>query len=188
MWTYSLICTVRNVRPSRNVDSIPACRPKRLPFLTDVSAQWIVSDDDSRIAVLIPATASGSSLPWAGQGLWLTIRMKKYAVKKAPKIITSDMMKSSIPSVGASTREERCAGGGPWCSAWAIDAASKGFSSYAAAVSEGSSWTTCSTGRLVVRRTRSIRSARSHPDLVSGKVEIRMSSTRKYCRAFMIAV
>src|SRR5579859_8113609 len=36
----------------------------------------------------------------------------------------SDMMKSSIPSVGASTREERCAGGGPWCSAWAIAAAS----------------------------------------------------------------
>jgi hypothetical protein len=33
------------------------------------------------------------------------------------------MMKSSIPSVGAWTREERCAGGGPWCS-WAIEAAS----------------------------------------------------------------
>src|SRR5690348_5607652 len=126
MWMYSLIWTVRNVRPSRKVDSIPALRPKRLPFLTDVSAQWIVSDDDSRIAVLIPATASGSSDPCAGHGLWVTIRMKKYAVKKAPKIITSDMMKSSIPSVGASTREERCAGGGPWCSAWAMDAASKG--------------------------------------------------------------
>jgi hypothetical protein len=39
--------------------------------------------------------------------------MKKYAVKKAPKIITSEMMKSSIPRTGASTREERWAGGGP---------------------------------------------------------------------------
>src|SRR2546425_4135790 len=51
--------------------------------------------------------------------------MKKYAVKKAPKIITSEMMKSSIPSSGASTRDERCASGGPWCSsACAIAAAS----------------------------------------------------------------
>jgi hypothetical protein len=40
--------------------------------------------------------------------------MKKYAVKNAPKIITSEMMKSSIPRVGAWTREERCASGGPW--------------------------------------------------------------------------
>ena len=54
--------------------------------------------------------------------------MKKYAVKKAPKIIISEMMNSSIPSVGASTREERCAAGGPWCSAWATDAASKACS------------------------------------------------------------
>src|SRR5437763_7456085 len=52
------------------------------------------------------------------------MRMKKYAVKNAPKIITSEMMKSSIPSVGAGTREERCAGGGPCCS-WATAAASK---------------------------------------------------------------
>ena len=117
----------------------------------------------------MPATASGSSVPWAGHGLWVTIRMKKYAVKKAPKIITSEMMKSSIPSVGASTREERCAGGGPWCSAWAIDAASIASPPMPLAVSEGRSWTTCSTGLLVVRRTRSIRSARSQPDLVSGK-------------------
>ena len=58
----------------------------------------------------MPATASGSVAPCAGQGLWLTIRMKKYAVKKAPKIITSEMMKSSIPSVAGSTREDRCAG------------------------------------------------------------------------------
>ena len=35
--------------------------------------------------------------------------MKKYAVKNAPKIITSEMMKSIIPSVGALTRELWCA-------------------------------------------------------------------------------
>ena len=42
--------------------------------------------------------------------------MKKYAVKKAPKIMISEMMKSSIPSVGGSTREEWLASIGPWCS------------------------------------------------------------------------
>src|SRR5436305_2651619 len=123
MWMYSLICTVRNVRPSRKVATMPAFRPKRLPFLIDVSAQWIVSEEESRIAVFTPATSSGSLVPCAGQGSCVTTRMKKYAVKNAPKIITSDMMKSSIPSVGASTREERCAGGGPWCS-WVTAAAS----------------------------------------------------------------
>jgi hypothetical protein len=39
--------------------------------------------------------------------------MKKYAVKKAPKTITSEMMKSNIPSSRESTRELRFAGGGP---------------------------------------------------------------------------
>jgi len=34
-------------------------------------------------------------------------------VKKAPKIMISEMMKSSMPSVGASTREERLAAIGP---------------------------------------------------------------------------
>ena len=106
--------------------------------------------------------------------------MKKYAVKNAPKIITSEMMKSSIPSVAGSTREERWAGGGPWCSAWAIEAASIGSPKLSAVVLASSLCTTCSTGLPVARRTRSIRSARSHPDLVSGNVEITMSSTRKY--------
>ena len=32
--------------------------------------------------------------------------------------MTSEMMKSSIPSSCGSTREERLAGGGPWCSSW----------------------------------------------------------------------
>ena len=42
---------------------MPAFRPKRLPFLIDVSAQCIVTEDESRIAVLTPATATGSLWP-----------------------------------------------------------------------------------------------------------------------------
>ncbi len=77
MWMYSLICTNRNVAPRKNVVSIPALRPKRLPRLTDSSAQWIVTEDDSRIAVLKPAISFGSSVPAAGHGLSFTTRMKK---------------------------------------------------------------------------------------------------------------
>src|SRR5947209_8104936 len=121
---YSLIWMNRKASPRQKVATIPALRPKRFPFRTDTSAQCKVRDEDSRIAVFTPATASGTDVPGAGHGSGFTTRMKKYAVKNAPKIMISDMMKRSIPSVGASTREERCAGGGPWCSAWAIDAAS----------------------------------------------------------------
>ena len=60
-----------------NVEAMPARSPNRLPFFTEVSAQWSVSEDDSRISVLTPATASGTAVPSAGHGLWLTIRMKK---------------------------------------------------------------------------------------------------------------
>src|SRR6266540_3880651 len=49
--------------------------------------------------------------------------MKKYAVKNEPKSMTSDAMKSSIPSTLAVTRELWCATGGPWCSAAACAAA-----------------------------------------------------------------
>ena len=57
---------------------MPAFRPKRLPFLIDVSAQCIVTEDESRIAVLTPATATGSSWPSNGNH-WspATTRMKK---------------------------------------------------------------------------------------------------------------
>src|SRR3954451_5204795 len=47
---------------------------------------------------------------------------------------------------------------------------------------------TCSTGLLVARRTREMRSARSQPERVAGSVEITMSSTRNNCSAFMVAV
>jgi len=33
-----------------------------------------------------------------------------------PKTMTSETMNSSIPSSCVSTRDERFAGGGPWCS------------------------------------------------------------------------
>ena len=78
------------------------------------SAQCIVKLDEIRIAVFTPATASGSSLPSTGNhASSFTTRMKKYAVKNAPKSMISEMMKSSIPSNCASTREETLASGGP---------------------------------------------------------------------------
>ena len=56
---------------------MPARKPKRLSFLIDVSAQCSVTDDDSRIAVLTPATSLGSSVPAAGHSSPFTTRMKK---------------------------------------------------------------------------------------------------------------
>ena len=57
---------------------MPAFRPARLPFLIDVCAQCIVSDELSRIAVLTPATATGSSKSSNGNhGSPFTTRMKK---------------------------------------------------------------------------------------------------------------
>ena len=41
------------------------------------SAQCIVSDDDTRMAVLTPAIATGRCMPSAGQGSFCTTRMKK---------------------------------------------------------------------------------------------------------------
>src|SRR6202161_3824322 len=105
MFAYSLIWMKRNVQPSRNVVSMPAFRPKRLPRLIDCSAQWIVNDEETRIAVLKPATAIGSFVPGAGHGSPCATRMKKYAVKKAPKTMISEMMKSIIPSSDGLTRE-----------------------------------------------------------------------------------
>ena len=56
---------------------MPACRPRRLPAFTLSSAQCIVNDDDSRIAVLTPATSFGSTSPSAGHSAPPTTRMKK---------------------------------------------------------------------------------------------------------------
>ena len=61
MWTYSLIWMLRNVAPSSEVSSMPAFSPKRLSFLIEICAQCIVSDELSRIAVFMPAIATGSS-------------------------------------------------------------------------------------------------------------------------------
>ena len=63
-------------------------------------------------------------------------------MKNAPKSITSEMMKSSIPSNCASTREETFAAGGPWCSSWSAWPAAIEADS----IRRSSSLTTCSTG------------------------------------------
>jgi hypothetical protein len=73
--------------------------------LIDWSAQCIVNEDVTRIAVFTPATKIGSSNGFGGQSIPLTTRTKKYAVKNEPKSITSDAMKSNIPSTDALTRE-----------------------------------------------------------------------------------
>ncbi len=79
------------------------------------SAQWIVNEEEIRIAVLMPATRTGSSNGSGGQAppSLATARMKKYDAKKAPNSITSEMMKSRMPSVWRSIFEEALASGGP---------------------------------------------------------------------------
>src|SRR3569623_1882345 len=56
---YSITWVQRNVRPSRNVSTSPACIPARLPRFTDWSAQCIVKLEVTRIRVLICATNPG---------------------------------------------------------------------------------------------------------------------------------
>ena len=93
-------------------------------------------------------------------------------MKNAPKSMISEMMKSSIPRNWASTREELLASGGPWCScSWAP------WRGYRGRLHQPS-LTTCSTGLPVEALTRPIRSPRSQPERVSGKVEMTMSSGR----------
>ena len=78
MWTYSLIWMKRKVAPSSQVMTRPICRPRRLPARIDSSAQWIVKLEETRIAVLMPATATGSSKGSGGHGPSLaTTRRKK---------------------------------------------------------------------------------------------------------------
>ena len=89
-------------------------------------------------------------------------------MKKAPKTITSEMMKSSIPSRDGSTREERFAGGGPWCSC----ATAGGLHQASTGEVEDS---TCSTGLFVALWTRSTSLSAIHFELPSGSVEITIS-------------
>src|SRR3954452_2307119 len=111
-WKYSLIWTVRNVSPRRKVVSRPTFIARLLLFLIPSSAQCIVNDDETRMHVLMPATRTGISCPGDGQSAAFTTRMKKYAVKNAPKSITSLMMKRYMPSVWGSTADEKCGAGG----------------------------------------------------------------------------
>src|SRR5205823_12744509 len=93
MRAYSRICVSRNVRPIRNVSTSPAWRPKRFPFLIEVSAQCIVKEEVTRMQVFTKATNTGrwKGEPWC-QGTPFTTRTKKYAVKNAPKSMISDAM------------------------------------------------------------------------------------------------
>jgi hypothetical protein len=73
----------------------------------------MVKLEETRIAVFIPATATGNSKGCGGQGPSLaTTRRKKYEAKNAPKSITSETMKSRIPRVCRSIRELWFASGG----------------------------------------------------------------------------
>ena len=100
------------MRPIRKVRTRPACSPARLPRLIDCVAQWIVKLDVTRMHVLTSATKTGRWNGGVGQGVPLTTRTKKYAVKNEPKSMISDAMKRSIPSTRASTRELTFATGG----------------------------------------------------------------------------
>ena len=62
---YSITWMHRNVSPSPKVSTSPACRPRWLPFLIEVSAQCIEKLEVTSSAVLMPATNAGS---WYGDG------------------------------------------------------------------------------------------------------------------------
>src|SRR4051794_13225648 len=97
----------------------------------------------------------------------------------------SEQMKSSIPSVEGSTREERLASGGPWW--WVSTAWVAAAMTYASAFAPD--WDSmCSTGTLVASRTRSTSLSATHCDEPSGRVEMRISEMWKYCTAFITAV
>jgi hypothetical protein len=92
----------------RNVSTMPARKALRSPRLIDCRAQCIVKLDVTRMHVLTPATNTGNSYGGGGHSagaLGLTTRTKKYTAKNDPKSMISEPMKSSIPSVLASTRE-----------------------------------------------------------------------------------
>ena len=70
--------------------------------------------EETRIAVLTPAIATGNSNPSGGQGPSLeTTRKKKYEAKNAPNSMISETMKMRMPSVARSMRELLLASGGP---------------------------------------------------------------------------
>ena len=118
-------------------------------------------------------------------------------MKNAPKTITSEMMKSSIPSSGGSTRELLVRRRRAVVLvlvvpvAWAMLAAS--IVALAMRPEPRSWWscrstTTCSTSAEVAWRTRSIRFERSQPERSSGSVEMTTSSTVNSSSALIAAV
>ena len=111
---YSRTCVSRKVSPMRKVSVSPALSPAWLSRLIDWRAQCMVKLEVTGITVFTPATKTGRWKGGVGHGVPAATRTKKYAVKNAPKSITSDAMKRKMPRIGASTRELRCAIGGPW--------------------------------------------------------------------------
>ena len=67
-WRSSTVSRIVGCNASVVVVRMPAFRPKRFPRLIAVSAQWTVNEEDTRIAVLTPATATGSLVPGSGHG------------------------------------------------------------------------------------------------------------------------
>ena len=111
----------RRAEQERRQDARP-CRPKRLPCLADSSAQCIVSDEESRIAVLTPAIAFGSSVPCAGHGVALHDPDEEVGREEGPEDHhLGDDEKQHPEQLRARPARSGCAGGGPWCSssAWA---------------------------------------------------------------------
>ena len=68
---YSRICRPRKVRPITSVRPRPRIRPSRRPRDADTSAQCMVNDEATRMAVLMPVVALGISKPPNGYSPWL---------------------------------------------------------------------------------------------------------------------
>ncbi len=168
---------VRNVRPSRKVATIPAFRPKRLPLLTDIRAQWIVNEEEIRIAVLI----AGHGLGQLGsvRGPRIVGDDPDEEVRREERTEDHHLGDDEKQHPQRRCRHARGAVRRRWPVVLVVVRDRRGFHLYAFAAAV-SPWTMWSTGLPVALRTRSMRSARNQPDLVSGNVEITMSSTRKY--------
>ena len=181
MWTYSLIWMNRNVAPSRNVVSIPAFSPNRLPFLIDVWAQCIVNDEDTRIAVLKPATRTGSLLPLNGNqwSPWTRADEEVGGEERAEDHHLGDDEKEHPEHLRLDARAAVRGRGAVVLVVVVGEGGAGGFHQAppqcAPAGAPGRSATTCSTGRPAERRRRSIRLARSQPERVP-------PASRRRCR------
>ena len=137
MFAYSLIWMNRNVQPSRKVVSMPAFRPKRLPFLIDVCAQCIVIEEDTRIAVLTPATSTGRRRAGRRPRIALSDADEEVGGEEGAEDHHLGDDEKQHPSSCGSTRELTLAAGGPWWS-WSPWAAVCAM--LAASIGDTSAW------------------------------------------------